>query len=670
MPLRGREHNFASRLSPELSLEPNALARVAEPSRTASNRTLSKSDFKLARTCDAKLYFREHGYPDNRDSNPYLALLAEGGYMVEALAKAKHPHGIQLDYRRGVSIADAYAQTIEHLNRENVTLFEATLLYNRRQARVDILEKKGSVVRLLEVKAKSFDGSEHVGSIAAGGKGALRTVRKPFRIRSEWMEKIEDVAFQTIMLEKLRPDLTVTPYLVLVDTSKRSGLDNVPGLFDLVVESKADGKDRVQTARFSGAPELLAELDLVTEVDVSDEVNEVRALVEAAAERYESLLDAPLSAYLAHVTRDAGCRDCEFRVESELQPNGFIDCWGPLAAPKPHVLELYKAGQAKLPDKTPLVPAMIAAGTTSLLDIPTDCFECDPAKPGSNGNRQRRQVEYTRSNSIYCANELRAAIADVERRSSDGAPLHFIDFETSRLALPYHKGMRPYGLVAFQWSCHTVDKLDAPGVPRHSEFLNTVDIWPNQSFAQSLREAIGDSGPVLTWSHFEGTTLKQIEPELSRFGHEAPELVEWMHDVVEDRIVDLHDWARCWYYNPGMRGRTSIKVVLDALWQSDPRMREQFASWTGRSADGVLDPYRTLPAVEIAGVMQDVHEGTGAMRAYQEMMYGAEKKNPVTKEKWAGLLRQYCALDTLSMVLVLEHWRRVAPSTINTAPRL
>ena len=41
-------------------------------------RTLSKSDFKLARSCDAKLFFRENGYPDNRDMNPYLALLAEG----------------------------------------------------------------------------------------------------------------------------------------------------------------------------------------------------------------------------------------------------------------------------------------------------------------------------------------------------------------------------------------------------------------------------------------------------------------------------------------------------------------------------------------------------------------------------------------------------------------
>src|SRR5438045_9284187 len=92
----------------------------------ATSRTLSKSDFKLARTCDAKLFFRENGYPDNRDFNPYLALLAEGGYMVEALAKAKYTDGVQLEYGRGV--AEDYQRTVDHLTHEQITLFERTLL--------------------------------------------------------------------------------------------------------------------------------------------------------------------------------------------------------------------------------------------------------------------------------------------------------------------------------------------------------------------------------------------------------------------------------------------------------------------------------------------------------------------------------------------------------------
>jgi hypothetical protein len=46
------------------------------------------------------------------------------------------------------------------------------------------------------------------------------------------------------------------------------------------------------------------------------------------------------------------------------------------------------------------------------------------------------------------------------------------------------------------------------------------------------------------------------------------------------------------------------------------------------------------------------------MRAYQEMMYGADKNDPDARAKWSALLTQYCRLDTLSMVLILEHWRR------------
>ena len=36
-------------------------------------------------------------------------------------------------------------------------------------------------------------------------------------------------------------------------------------------------------------------------------------------------------------------------------------------------------------------------------------------------------------------------------------PLHFIDFETSRSALPFYKGLRPYEQIAFQFSHHKVE---------------------------------------------------------------------------------------------------------------------------------------------------------------------------------------------------------------------
>ena len=613
----------------------------------SSLRTLSKSDFTLARSCDAKLYFRENGYPDNRDSNPYLAMLAVGGYMVEALVKARYPDGIQLEYGRDV--ADDAERTRRALERENVTLFEATLLVGRQQARVDILEKRGNHIRLLEIKSKSIDGDEHRASLAGGKGGVLRGKRAPYSILEAWTQKLEDVTFQVLLLEKTLPGVTIEPFLVLVDKSREAGLDGVPGLFRLIPDERRETK--ISTARYDGTREQLGALEVVAEVNVASEVAQLRGDVEEAAERFESLLDAPLSAFAERSPLDAACGKCEFRQEHVAERNGFAECWGKHANATPHMLDLYSVSRAKAPDSTPLVPWMLRADTASLLDIPLDGFESPSGKPGGVAARQRRQIEFTRRGDVYVSNALRDQVAALS------GPMYFIDFETSRLALPYHQGMRPYGVVTFQWSCHTVS---SPGAaPSHSEWLNDVDVWPNQSFAESLRAAIGDDGPVLVWSHFEASMLREIVADLARFGRNAPELAEWIGDVIERRIVDLHEWARCDYYHPGMRGRTSIKVVLDALWKSDLMLRHQFEKWTGRTVDANADPYKALPPANIGGTTVDVHEGTGAMTAYQEMMYGAHRDDPATREKWRQLLLQYCSLDTLSMVLVFEHWRRI-----------
>lgn len=40
-------------------------------------------------------------------------------------------------------------------------------------------------------------------------------------------------------------------------------------------------------------------------------------------------------------------------------------------------------------------------------------------------------------------------------------------------------------------------------------------------------------------------------------------------------------------------------------------------------------------------------------------MYGVERSDRDARRAWAAMLKQYCRLDTLSMVLIFEFWRRV-----------
>jgi hypothetical protein len=613
---------------------------------SSSARTLSKSDFAIARTCDAKLYFRENAFPDNRAFDAYLQLLADGGYMVEALARAAHPGGILLESGRGA--AEDFAKTVDLLSRDEVTLFQPTLRFGRRFVRADIVERRGNVVRLLEVKAKSFDGAEHFADLSAGGAGTFRGKRKPHGIREEWLPKFEDITYQVLLLERLLPGVTVKPFLVLVDKSKRSGVDNLPALFELVRHEGVDGRPRLHTVSFLGTPDDLAKLDLLTEVDASAEVAQLRAAVDSEATRFESLLDEPFNPSTA--TLGAKCRECEFRVEGTAATSGFVQCWGPLAAVTPHALDLQNIGSVKDVDGTPLIEALARSGKASLFDIPEERLVKKDGTVGIQAERQLRQIRFTKSGESWIGPALRPKLEAL------AYPLHFIDFEVSRLALPYHAKMRPYGQVVFQWSCHTVDKPGA--APRHAEWLNAADEWPNLTFAQTLRAAIGDRDSVLAWSPFEGGRLLEFAREHEHFIEHDADLVAWVNGLVPGRIFDLHKCAVEDVYHPGMGGRTSIKVTLDALWKSDLVMREDFCRWTGLPASASEDPYHALPALEIGGVPQDVREGTGAMRAYEAMMYGVEKTDAEAKAKWRQLLLQYCKLDTLSMVLIFEHWRR------------
>src|SRR5690606_4271690 len=67
----------------------------------------------------------------------------------------------------------------------------------------------------------------------------------------------------------------------------------------------------------------------------------------------------------------------------------------------------------------------------------------------SNSQRQWLQVEKVKEDS----EEPFFDMAGLRREMSTWAfPLHFIDFETTMVAIPFHKGRRPYEQIAFQFS--------------------------------------------------------------------------------------------------------------------------------------------------------------------------------------------------------------------------
>ncbi|MBK8784644.1 MAG: DUF2779 domain-containing protein [Anaerolineales bacterium] len=585
---------------------------------------LSKTDYKIARSCLTKLYYRLRKYPSNVDGDEYMELLAQDGYMIGAIASLLFPDAVLVDepdHDKAVQLTHQYFQ------QENVTLLEAAFESGGKFSRPDILIKQGDHLTLIEVKAKSFDSSKD--SILRNKKGG---------IIPEWLPYLEDITFQAIILRELFPASTLTCELMMPDKSRTTSINNLHSLFALnLIKEDDSGYPRARFT-FTGDVELLRENHFLTRLNVDLEAGELTPEVSSAAAAFFKSMN-PLTKIPTPIS--FACKDCEYRVAEDEAPNGFRECWGELADPKPHLLDLYHGGTVKA------VNELISSGKAGLFDLSESVLGKKNGSMGTIASRQLIQMRHTKDNTEWIDPALGNILA------SHSYPLHFIDFETSALAVPYHAGMKPFENVAFQWSCHTIT---APGAePKHAEWINTRETFPNFAFAESLMDYLGRGGTVFTWAKHENTILKGALDQMEG-QHKNAALKDWLEWMTDSRMVDMNQMTLDHYFHPVMKGRTSIKKVLDAIWRANPSLRSHFPEYVKEENGEMLSPYKSLPPLTIAGRDVVVNEGTGAIRAYQSMLYGPQKSDPDIRDQWKNLLLQYCKLDTLAMVMIHWHW--------------
>lgn len=637
---------------------------------------LSKSDFKSAYDCATKLYYRKRGYPTTLQDNEYMSFLADSGFMVEYIAKAQFPSGVDLTGERDPQIA--FAKTRDILNgSDNAVVFEGGFIHKKFYARADILHRKGNELHLIEVKSSSVNVEE--------GEDRMQTfLTRDQRVKAGWKPYLIDVSYQQHVLSLAFPDFEIVPWLWVVNSGAQVTANETAGCFS-IVRSKDDVRSRpaVHYAGQAGGlhkTKMLARLrvDAITEIlmpEVVQRAKELSALLDANGRLQRPALSIQENYKL--------CRKCEYRFPNGKEPlqHGFSECWGDLAEARPHILDLHRVGQigsAKFDDPVPLA---LSQRKASLLDLREDQL----GAPGAYTERRLIQWQHSANNgSEHLPDELRKELAEFE--VSPGYPFHFVDFEACDVVLPHHEGLRPYERVAFQWSCHT---LNESGKLDHAEWLNTQRQFPNFKFAEALKRHLGDKGTVFVWFPYEQTTLRMILDQIHAWMVTAPdqaleaagmqsaqeieELAAWIDGFLgqEDakgkrgfspRIRDLHKLALGYYFHPAMLGRTSIKAVLPAVWNQSEALRRHpwFKEYQKIDADGsVMDPYKTLPPLPLGGEDQEdedvVREGTGAIRIYQELIFwnGVDVQYRKNRET---LLKQYCKLDTAAMVMIWAHW--------------
>ena len=596
---------------------------------------LTKSDFTTARTCATKLYYKKLRYPSLEDESPYLEFLADGGYMVETMAKLLFADGMELGNWEEPDLA--FKDTTRALEAGSGTLFESTVVHNKLLARIDILRSEGDTLRLIEVKSSSIDSGVDGPHPFRGKKGG---------ISSEWRPYLEDVTFQTIVLRRAFPHFKIAPFLCVIDKAKSATANATFDKFRIRRPTVAGGGWRPEVDYVGNVDDLRKD-HVLAFIDVSAEVLELSAEIERAADTFAATLRTdPIIRIAPEIGKK--CKGCEYRLpQKETPKSGFRDCWRNLAEPDPHVLDLYRVDSLGGKNRD-VVAELAAKGLARLSDVSTDLLS------GAAAPRQRLQIECTAAGREHIDPSLTYLL------SRHPYPLHFIDFEGSRLAIPYHAGMRPYEQASFQWSCHTIR---TPGATvEHAEWLNDKDAFPNFDFARTLKNLIGNEGTVYIWSPYEVAILREIREQITKYGQESDDLADWIDKFTargNPRVVDLCVLAKDHYFHPVMKGSVSIKYVLPAVWEADTTLRADplFRDYVGHDTQGkLLNPYATLPPLPIGHEEEVVREGTGAMRVYQEMMFGRASQDATARETYRKLLLQYCKLDTAAMVAIWMHW--------------
>ena len=664
----------------------------------------TKSAFKVALTCPRQLYYYNNGSYENQNiDDSFLQALAEGGFQVGELAKIYY--GIDDNDVKSLDYNASLEKTKDLFKNKNVNIAEAAFLYNNCFVRVDILTKNDKTIELIEVKAKSWKGEESF-------------VNKKGEVASSIREYVYDVAFQKWVvvnaLKELYPNtrFNVKAYLMMADKDQVASVDGMNQCFRIV----KDKNNRTKIERTDEAVNLKDAHHVLTAFDVDDLCD---AIIKGETGEQEKLMGMKFKDFVekmsqcycdktkATTTLGTKCFSCPFDTskDSDLL-SGYKECWKEMAGlkdedfDKPLVKDLWGAYIKR--------SKFIENGDYFLEDLDESDFSKTKDTPGLNHvERKLLQIALATKNndmlSDFAADIKDGVYINVdelrEEMSKWKFPLHMIDFETTAVALPFYKGLRPYEQVAFQFSHHVIEKANGSYVVKHiGQYLNTQKgFFPNFEFVRELKKQLEkDDGSVFRYSNHENTILRciydQLEKSEERDKNDLMDFIDTIthkDDHVGERdMIDLWDVVKKYYYHPSMKGSNSIKVVLPAVLNSSKLLKNKYSKpiygkdiisqnydasnskiWISYDKDGIVEnPYKHLEPVsaflnisedEIAqyenSLDESVSNGGAALAAYSKLQFSDDVASAALQE---ALLR-YCELDTLAMVFIWEYFNEM-----------
>lgn len=653
-------------------------------------KVLTKSRFKLGLECPNKLFYtRKKEYANKKVEDSFLEALAQGGFQVEELARMYYPSGILIegndwDYELLSN------QTQELLQHENVIIYEAAFLIDDLFIRTDILIKRGDFIELIEVKSKSFDPSSS--NLFIGKKGGMV---------SSWRPYLFDIAFQKHVMSLCFSTWKIKSFIMMADKSKTASVDGLNQLFRITSQenNRTGIKKNANAIENLGNPILgIKEVsEIVTDIENNKYLYHDALTFQDAIQSFR--IHYQNDKYYNWPTSFQACKKCEFKATEEEISNGlksgFKECfekqhnWSKNQFDKPSIFDIWNFRRG----------VQMFENEIFFMDELSEKLIGYKKEASHLSTTQRQWLQIEKQNNLDF--EFYVDFENLkEEMQSWNYPLHFIDFETSAVALPFNKGRKPYEQIAFQFSHHTY--YSDGRIVHASEYINNeAGVFPNFIFLRNLKLALEkDDGTILRYAPHENSILNAIyvqlvdseetdKFELMRFiqliSHSTSKsTLKWKG---ERDMVDLWDIIKKYYYNPLTKGSNSIKEVLPAVLSTSNFLQSKYSKgiaeirvtsknfssnhiWLTMENGNVINPYKMLPPVfdgwtedaieNTLSEIDDIANGGAALTAYGKLQYTDMDSREV--EMLTKSLLKYCELDTLAMVMIYEHFNEIVNS--------
>lgn len=666
-------------------------------------RYLTKSRYKLALECPRKLFYTgKKEYANNKSENFFLLALADGGFQVGELAKQYFSDGVEITVSNK---EEALKQTLQLLQQQNVTIFEAAIRHEELYVLVDVLKKRGKYIELIEVKSKTWNSGCDV-------REEMLLKRNPNKglPNKKWAPYVNDVAFQHYVLSRALPDCTIHPYLMMVNKNAVAPENGLNQKFRIV----RDGDARVSVSVAADLDDKDLEPSILTKVPVSEIVNIIQSHYLGPGEfdlNFEGEVRRFMQAYTdgERLTTSpcSKCKACEFRCNDEQRQSGlqdgFRECWSEMLGwqeadfQQDSVLDIWNCTKAN---------SLLKEGKVSILDVTPEDIAPKTLKENNSTRltrfeRQSMQIQLAQDPSV---GDYIETTGFQEEMQTWRYPFHFIDFETSSEALPFFKGSRPNDPIIFQYSHHVMYK---DGSIEHIGqcLVTTPGVYPSFELLRQLKQELEqDQGTIFRYHNHENTCLAKLFEMLKRHADLVPDTGDLMGFIkfithstnssseswVGDRdMVDLCKVCE-WYYLPiSAKGRSSLKVILPAILNGSNFLQDKYSKpiyggpkytggipslnfentpkvWVQFEGNQVIDPYKLLPpvfedfneeeleSIEPSDIDNEIAEGGAAMVAFRRLQL--TDVSDIERNAIENSLLKYCELDTLAMVMLVEGW--------------